>query len=50
MTLIDPSARIAHGAVIGKDVTIGPYCVIDANVSIGEGCRILSHEIGRAHV
>jgi UDP-N-acetylglucosamine acyltransferase len=43
MTLIDPSARIAHGAVIGKDVTIGPYCVIDANVSIGEGCRILSH-------
>jgi UDP-N-acetylglucosamine acyltransferase len=43
MTLIDPSARIAHGAVIGKDVTIGPYCVIDANVSIGEGCRVLSH-------
>jgi UDP-N-acetylglucosamine acyltransferase len=43
MTLIDPSARIAHGAVIGKDVTIGPYCVIDANVSLGEGCRILSH-------
>ena len=43
MTLIDPSARIAHGAVIGKDVTIGPYCVIDANVSIGDGCRILSH-------
>jgi UDP-N-acetylglucosamine acyltransferase len=43
MTLIDPSARIAHGAVIGKDVTIGPYCVIDANVSLGDGCRILSH-------
>ena len=43
MTLIDPSARVAHGAAIGKDVTIGPYCVIDANVSIGEGCRVLSH-------
>jgi UDP-N-acetylglucosamine acyltransferase len=43
MTLIDPSARVAHGAAIGKDVTIGPYCVIDANVSIADGCRILSH-------
>ena len=30
MTVIDPSARVAHGAVIGKDVTIGPYCVIEA--------------------
>jgi UDP-N-acetylglucosamine acyltransferase len=43
MTLIDPSARVAHGAVIGKDVTIGPYCVIEANVSIGEGSRLFSH-------
>ena len=32
-----------HGAVIGKDVTIGPYCVIEANVSIGDGCRLFSH-------
>lgn len=43
MTLIDPSARVANGATIGKDVTIGPYCVIDGNVSIGDGCRVLSH-------
>jgi UDP-N-acetylglucosamine acyltransferase len=43
MTLIDPSARVANGAVIGKDVTIGPYCVVGADVSIGDGCRILSH-------
>lgn len=43
MTLIDPSARVAHGATIGKDVTIGPYCVIDANVSIGDGCHLFSH-------
>ncbi len=43
MTLIDPSARVANGATIGKDVTIGPYCVVDANVSIGDGCRLLSH-------
>jgi UDP-N-acetylglucosamine acyltransferase len=43
MPLIDPSARVANGATVGKDVTIGPYCVIDANVSIGDGCRVLSH-------
>ena len=43
MTVIDPSARVAHGAVIGKDVTVGPYCVIEANVSIGEGSRLFSH-------
>jgi UDP-N-acetylglucosamine acyltransferase len=43
MTVIDPSARLAHGAIIGKDVTIGPYCVIGADVSIGDGCRLLSH-------
>jgi UDP-N-acetylglucosamine acyltransferase len=43
MTVIDPSARIANGAAIGKDVTIGPYCVIDANVVIGDGTRLFSH-------
>ena len=34
MTAIDPTARIATGAVIGKDVSIGPYCVIGPNVVI----------------
>lgn len=40
---IDPSARIAAGADIGKDVLIGPYCTIGANVRIGEGCRLIAH-------
>jgi UDP-N-acetylglucosamine acyltransferase len=43
MTMIDPTARIAGGAVIGKDVTIGPYCVIGPHVSRGEGCALASH-------
>lgn len=43
MTVIDPSARVANGAVIGKDVSIGPYCVVGPNVSIGDGCRLLPH-------
>ena len=40
---IDPSARIADGAVIGSDCTIGPYCSIGANVALGDGCRLVGH-------
>jgi len=41
--MIDPSARIEAGAVIGEGVTIGPFCTIGANVKIGDGCRLVSH-------
>src|SRR5215475_997997 len=41
--MIDPSARIEAGAVIGKEVSIGPYCTIGALVRIGDGCRLLVH-------
>jgi len=41
--MIDPTARIEDGAVIGQGVTIGPYCTIGANVTIGDGCRLVSH-------
>jgi UDP-N-acetylglucosamine acyltransferase len=40
--LIDPTARVHAGAVIGRDVTIGPYCVIGGNVAIGDGCKLSS--------
>lgn len=43
MTLIDPTARIAAGAKLGKTVTVGPFCVIEANVVIGDDCRLMSH-------
>jgi UDP-N-acetylglucosamine acyltransferase len=29
--------------VIGTDVEIGPYCVIDRDVAIGDGCRLVAH-------
>ena len=41
--MIDPSARIAAGAVIGRNVAIGPYCTVGADVSIGDDCRLVSH-------
>jgi UDP-N-acetylglucosamine acyltransferase len=43
MTAIDATAQVAAGGKIGKDVTIGPYCVLGPNVVIGEGCRLIAH-------
>jgi UDP-N-acetylglucosamine acyltransferase len=35
--IIDPSAKIAASC------SVGPYCVIGAEVELGESCRLLSH-------
>jgi UDP-N-acetylglucosamine acyltransferase len=43
MTKIDATARVESGAAIGKDVIIGPYCVVGANVTLGDGCHLVSH-------
>jgi UDP-N-acetylglucosamine acyltransferase len=40
---IHPTAVIHDGAKIGTDVVIGPYCVIGAKVTIGNGCKLHSH-------
>ncbi len=42
-TMIDPSARIAAGATVGRDVSIGPYCTIGPDVTLGDGCRLVAH-------
>ena len=43
MSMIDPTARVEDGAVIGEGTTIGPYCIIGRNVVIGENCNLISH-------
>ena len=43
MSLIHPTAIIDPGAKIGNDVEIGPYCVIYADVEIGDGCWLQNH-------
>ena len=43
--MIHPQAIIEDGAVIGKNVKIGPWTHIAANVVVGDDCQI-----GRAHV
>ncbi|MGH6677712.1 MAG: acyl-ACP--UDP-N-acetylglucosamine O-acyltransferase, partial [Bradyrhizobium sp.] len=49
---IDPSSRVAAGAEIGNDVSIGPYCTIGPSVTLADGCRLISHVsvTGHTHV
>ncbi len=37
--IVDPLARI------GKDITVGPYSIIEADTEIGDGCQIGSHTV-----
>src|ERR1700756_1460588 len=41
--MIDPTACIEDGAVIGDGVSVGPFCFVGANVTIGAGSRLVSH-------
>jgi UDP-N-acetylglucosamine acyltransferase len=40
---IHPTAVIDDSVILGKDIEIGPYCIIKKNVSIGDGCILKSH-------
>ena len=41
--MIHKSAIISSKAKISENTYIGPYCVVDGGVSIGEGCNLISH-------
>ena len=43
MPVIHPTASIDAGAQIADDAEIGPYCVVDRNVAIAAGCRLVAH-------
>lgn len=40
---VHPSSVVEPGAQLGKGVKIGPFCVIGANVTLGEECELISH-------
>ena len=42
---IHPTAVIHEGAKLGADVIIGPYCVVGANVTLGDRCKLHSHVV-----
>lgn len=41
---VHPTAIIDSGAELGRDVTVGPYCVVGGEVALGDGCR-LHHQV-----
>ena len=43
--MIHPQAIIEPGAIIGKNVSIGPWSYIANNVVIGDNCEIKSHVV-----
>ena len=43
-TGIHPSAVVDPRAELGRDVVVGPYSVVGANVQLGDGCR-LHHQV-----
>lgn len=42
---VDPTARVAAGALLGPGVRIGPYSVVGPSVKLGAGCVVDSHAV-----
>lgn len=42
---IHASAIVEDGAVLGSDVKIGPFCIVGANVKLGDGVELVSHAV-----
>lgn len=45
MSRIHPSAIVSASAQLGHDVEIGPLCVVEDDVIVGDGCRLASHVV-----
>lgn len=43
--MIHPTAVVSRHAELGADVEIGPFCVINAKVTLGDRCRLHSHVV-----
>jgi UDP-N-acetylglucosamine acyltransferase len=43
--IVDPSARVAPGAVLGAGVRIGPFCTVGPRVRLGRGTILESHVV-----
>jgi UDP-N-acetylglucosamine acyltransferase len=46
---IHPTAIVDEGAVIGNDVEIGPFCIVENHVKIGARTKIAANAIVRNH-
>jgi UDP-N-acetylglucosamine acyltransferase len=42
---VHPSAVVSPTARLGRDVAIGPFAVVEQDVSVGDGCEIRAHAV-----
>lgn len=42
---IHPTAVIDSNAMLGRDVVIGPFCIVEKDVLIADGCRLASRVV-----
>ena len=42
MSAIHPTAIIGKGVTLGKDVAVGPYCVVEGDITIGDGTQTVT--------
>jgi UDP-3-O-[3-hydroxymyristoyl] glucosamine N-acyltransferase len=42
---IHPTATVHPGAVLGRDVEVGPYVLVEQGARIGDRCRLAAHAI-----
>jgi len=45
MSLIHPTAVIEDGAILGKNVSVGPFVYISSRVTVGDNTSIASHTV-----
>src|SRR5262249_7378530 len=43
--MIHPTAVIDSSARVAATCSIGPYCILGADVELGEGCELISHVV-----
>ncbi len=48
--LIHPTAQIASTAILGSDVRVGPYAIIEENVHLGNDCSVGAHAVIQSFV
>ena len=46
---IHPTAIVSHGAELGPNVEIGPFCTVGPNVVIEAGAKLVSHVVVEGH-
>lgn len=47
---IHPTAYVAPTAILGENVTLGPFAVIEDNVELGAGCQLGAHAVVQPYV